>query len=96
MKISSRAKTHMKKIVSIAVSKKKGTRKTPVEAVEVVEDHGILGTPMQGPGIDRSVFWPMNKSRKLAKEGFRSISAILRKMWLQKAWIGKPCPWEPV
>jgi MOSC domain-containing protein YiiM len=39
----------MKKIVSIAVSKKKGTRKTPVEAVEVVEDHGILGDAHAGP-----------------------------------------------
>jgi MOSC domain-containing protein YiiM len=39
----------MKKIVSIAISKKKGTRKTPVEAVEVVKDHGILGDAHAGP-----------------------------------------------
>jgi MOSC domain-containing protein YiiM len=39
----------MKKIVSIAISKKKGTRKTPVEAVVVVKDHGILGDAHAGP-----------------------------------------------
>jgi MOSC domain-containing protein YiiM len=39
----------VKKIVSIAMSKKKGTRKTPVEVVEVVKDHGILGDAHAGP-----------------------------------------------
>ena len=39
----------MKKIVSIAISKKKGTRKTPVEVAEVVTDHGILGDAHAGP-----------------------------------------------
>jgi MOSC domain-containing protein YiiM len=29
------------KIVSIAVSKKKGTRKVPVDSVQIIEDHGI-------------------------------------------------------
>jgi MOSC domain-containing protein YiiM len=38
----------MKKIVSIAISKKKGTRKTPVMAAEVVRDHGILGDAHAG------------------------------------------------
>jgi MOSC domain-containing protein YiiM len=39
----------MKKIVSIAVSKKKGTRKTPVETAEVLKNHGILGDAHAGP-----------------------------------------------
>jgi MOSC domain-containing protein YiiM len=39
----------MKKIVSLAISKKKGTRKTPVETVEVIKDHGILGDAHAGP-----------------------------------------------
>jgi MOSC domain-containing protein YiiM len=39
----------MKKILSIAISKKKGTRKTPVETVDVVKDHGILGDAHAGP-----------------------------------------------
>ena len=38
----------MKKIVSLAISKKKGTRKTPVETVEVIKDHGILGDAHAG------------------------------------------------
>jgi MOSC domain-containing protein YiiM len=39
----------MKKILSIAISKKKGTRKTPVDVVDVVKDHGILGDAHAGP-----------------------------------------------
>lgn len=39
----------MKLIVSLAISKKKGTRKTPVETVEVIKDHGILGDAHAGP-----------------------------------------------
>jgi len=39
----------MKKIVSIAISKKKGMRKTPVDVVEVAKDHGILGDAHAGP-----------------------------------------------
>lgn len=37
------------KIVSIAVSKKKGTRKTAVDEVVVVKDHGIEGDAHAGP-----------------------------------------------
>ena len=40
----------MKRIVSIALSTKKGTRKTPVESAEAVEDHGLLGDAHAGPG----------------------------------------------
>lgn len=37
------------KIVSIAISKKKGTRKTPVSTVRLMEDHGIQGDAHAGP-----------------------------------------------
>ena len=37
------------KIVSIAVSKKKGTRKTQVEQAEVIEDFGLKGDAHGGP-----------------------------------------------
>jgi len=37
------------KIVSIATSKKKGTRKTPVSSVQLVEEHGIEGDAHAGP-----------------------------------------------
>ena len=36
------------KIVSIAISKKKGTRKTPVEAVFISKDHGLEGDAHAG------------------------------------------------
>ncbi|MBW2514326.1 MAG: MOSC domain-containing protein [Deltaproteobacteria bacterium] len=37
------------KIVSIAISKKKGTRKTTVPSVQLMEDHGIQGDAHAGP-----------------------------------------------
>jgi MOSC domain-containing protein YiiM len=37
------------KIVSIAVSKKKGTRKVPVDSVRIIEDHGIAEDAHAGP-----------------------------------------------
>ena len=37
------------KIVSIAVSRKKGTRKTLVQQARVVEDHGLEGDAHAGP-----------------------------------------------
>ncbi len=37
------------KIVSIAVSKKKGTRKAPVDSVRIIEDHGIAEDAHAGP-----------------------------------------------
>lgn len=40
----------MKRIVSIALSKNKGTRKTPADSAEVFEDHGIVGDAHAGPG----------------------------------------------
>jgi MOSC domain-containing protein YiiM len=37
------------KIVSIALSKKKGTRKVPIEAAQVLENHGLEGDAHAGP-----------------------------------------------
>ena len=37
------------KIVSIAVSRKKGTRKTLVDWANVIEDHGLEGDAHAGP-----------------------------------------------
>jgi len=37
------------KVISIATSKKKGTRKTPVSSVKLIEDHGIEGDAHAGP-----------------------------------------------
>ena len=38
------------RIVSIAVSRKKGTRKTVVEQAELTVDHGLVGDAHAGPG----------------------------------------------
>jgi len=37
------------KIISIAISKKKGTRKTPVQSVHLIENHGIENDAHAGP-----------------------------------------------
>lgn len=39
----------MMKIVSIAVSEKKGTRKTQVQAADLCIDHGVMGDAHAGP-----------------------------------------------
>jgi len=37
------------KVISIAISKKKGIRKTPVSSVTLIKDHGIEGDAHAGP-----------------------------------------------
>ena len=37
------------KVVSIAISKKKGTRKVPVESADLIENHGLKGDAHAGP-----------------------------------------------
>jgi MOSC domain-containing protein YiiM len=37
------------KIVSLAISKKKGTRKKPISSVRLIENHGIEGDAHAGP-----------------------------------------------
>ena len=37
------------KIVAIAISKKKGTRKTPVEYADLIQDYGLKGDAHAGP-----------------------------------------------
>lgn len=41
--------TMNRKIVSIAISKKKGTRKIPVESADFIENYGIKGDAHAGP-----------------------------------------------
>ena len=40
-------------IVSIAMSKRKGARKAPVEKACLIRDHGIQGNAHEGRGTDR-------------------------------------------
>ena len=61
----------MKKIVSIAISKKKGTRKTPVEVAEVVTDHGILGDAHAGPWHRQVSFLAREQIQEACERGLQ-------------------------
>lgn len=56
------------KIVSIAISRKKGTRKTAVEEVLVIKDHGIEGDAHAGPW-HRQVSFLAHESIERARQG---------------------------
>jgi len=56
------------KVVSIAISKKKGTRKASVEEVVVVKDHGIEGDAHAGPW-HRQVSFLAHESIEKARQG---------------------------
>ena len=55
------------RIVSIAVSKKKGTRKTPVKEVLLIENHGVEGDAHSGPW-HRQVSFLASESIERARE----------------------------
>ncbi len=61
------------KIVSISLSKKKGTRKTSVEEVMVVEEHGIEGDAHAGPW-HRQVSFLAHESIEKARQGGLDVS----------------------
>ena len=61
------------KIVSIAISKKKGTRKTAVEEVLVVKDHGIEGDAHAGPW-HRQVSFLAHESIEKARQGGLNVT----------------------
>ena len=61
----------MKKIVSIAISRKKGTRKTPVEEAEVVKDHGIRGDAHAGPWHRQVSFLAHEQIREAREKGLQ-------------------------
>jgi MOSC domain-containing protein YiiM len=60
-----------KRIVSIAISKKKGTRKTPVGAAEVAKDHGILGDAHAGPWHRQVSFLAHEQILEARKKGLQ-------------------------
>jgi MOSC domain-containing protein YiiM len=61
----------MKKVVSVAVSKKKGTRKIPVESVNVLKDHGILGDAHAGPWERQISFLACEQIQEARSRGLR-------------------------
>jgi len=61
------------KIVSVAISKKKGTRKTCVAEVNLIKDHGIEGDAHAGPW-HRQVSFLANESIEKARQTGLNVS----------------------
>ena len=61
------------KILSIAVSRKKGTRKTTVDKANLIKDHGIEGDAHAGPW-HRQVSFLANESIERAREGGLNVT----------------------
>lgn len=57
------------KIESIAISKKKGTRKTQVEETELIADHGLEGDAHAGPWHRQVSFLSSESIRKARDKG---------------------------
>ncbi len=57
------------KIVSIAMSKKKGTRKVPVEEAALIEDYGLKGDAHAGPWHRQVSFLAAESIERTRKEG---------------------------
>ncbi len=57
------------KIVSLAISKKKGTPKVPVESVQLIENHGIEGDAHAGPWHRQVSFLAAESIEKARKQG---------------------------
>ncbi|MFC1863826.1 MOSC domain-containing protein [Thermodesulfobacteriota bacterium] len=57
------------KIESIAVSKKKGTRKTQIEEIEVIKDHGLDGDGHAGPWHRQVSFLASESILKTREQG---------------------------
>ena len=59
------------KIISIAVSKSKGTRKEPIEQVRLVKEHGIEGDAHAGPWHRQVSFLAMESIEKAKATGLK-------------------------
>lgn len=57
------------KVESIAISRKKGTRKTVVDEAEIVKDHGLEGDAHAGPWHRQVSFLAMESIEKTRKQG---------------------------
>ena len=62
-------KKQKSKIVSIAVSKKKGTRKTPLEEAILIENHGVEGDAHSGPWHRQVSFLASESIERAQKQG---------------------------
>jgi MOSC domain-containing protein YiiM len=59
----------MNKIISLALSKKKGTRKTQVDEVELIKDHGIKDDAHAGPWHRQVSFLSSENIEKTRQNG---------------------------
>jgi len=57
------------KIVSIAISKKKGTHKVPIEKTSLIKDHGLEGDAHAGPWHRQVSFLASESIEKAKKNG---------------------------
>ena len=57
------------KIVSIAVSRKKGTRKVPVEEAKLLKNHGLIGDAHAGAWLRQVSFLASESIEKARKNG---------------------------
>lgn len=57
------------KIVSLNISKAKGERKTPVESIEIMENHGIVGDAHAGPWHRQVSLLATESIRKMREMG---------------------------
>jgi hypothetical protein len=80
------------RIVSIAVSRKKGTRKTVVEQAELTVDHGLVGDAHAGPGHRQVSLLPPKASNGPGKAGWTWASAIMLKTSPPRGSTGFVCP----
>ena len=69
------------KIVSIAVSKKKGTRKTQVEEAAIVLDHGLDGDAHAGPWHRQVSFLASESIEKAREQGLDVTFGALMAMY---------------
>jgi hypothetical protein len=83
------------KIVSIATSRKKGTRKSTLDSVLVKKDFGIEGDAHSGPW-HRQVSFLASESIQQAKDrGLDLPLVILPKILPQRVLTGRKYPSEP-
>lgn len=58
-------------IVSISVSKRKGTRKTPVTEAVLIKDHGLQGDAHSGPGHRQVSLLAAERIQEVQRNGIR-------------------------
>ena len=89
------------KIVSISISKKKGTPKAQVEKASLLEDHGIEGDAHAGPWHRQVSFLAAESIEMARQKGLTLIISTSDSRWITKGtesfvnlWIIKDLDYE--